>query len=88
MNRADIIRLARDAELIVWEVESQDWKIVESMKSIELFAALVAATEREACARVCDKVAERNKHTAAHVGWVLGNVECADAIRAKGNSHD
>ncbi len=52
MNHADIIRLARDAELIVWEVESQDWKIVESMKSIQRFAALIAAPLEEEIKRL------------------------------------
>lgn len=42
------------------------------------------AEEREACAKLCDEITERNKRTDAHAGWVLGNAECADAIRARG----
>jgi hypothetical protein len=44
---------------------------------------LVAAAEREACARLCDELVERNRAD-AHVAWVLGNSQCADAIRARG----
>lgn len=48
------------------------------------FAAMIASAEREACVKLCDEIAERNKRTDAHAGWVLGNTECADAIRARG----
>ena len=55
MTRDDIIRMAREAgftegmawlgEVLVWEAEP---------KNLERFAALVAAAEREACAKVCE----------------------------------
>ena len=42
------------------------------LPSLERFAALVAAAEREACAKVCD-------------GWMHANGnDCAAAIRARG----
>ena len=48
MNREDIIRMAREAG-------GDDWGIFrEFMPEIECFANLVAAAEREACAKVCD----------------------------------
>ena len=46
------------------------------------FAALVAAAEREACAKVCDVEAER-------LGWPTERFaadNCAAAIRARGNA--
>jgi len=46
---------------------------------LERFAELVAATEREACAKVCDKAAYWDGHVAAN---------CAAAIRARGDKHD
>lgn len=64
MNREDIIRMAHEAGLLPNpEVYIED---------LERFAALVAATEREACAKVC----EHQPH------WVA----CAAAIRARGNT--
>jgi hypothetical protein len=53
MSRDDIIRMAREANL--W----QSWleRIEASRKtiaSLEKFAALVAAHEREECAKFCD----------------------------------
>jgi hypothetical protein len=51
----------------------------------ERFAALVAAAEREACANLCDAIAERNE--ADHDScWSYGNWECAAAIRARGKA--
>jgi hypothetical protein len=50
MNRDDIIRMAREAEL-------EEWVIVDHWDELEHFAALVAAAEREACADECVKQA-------------------------------
>ena len=44
MNRDDIIRMAREAEMTTALV----------LPDLERFAALVAAAEREACAQVCE----------------------------------
>ena len=47
MNREDIIRMAREAD--------REWDCDRDMVEwLEWFAALVAAAEREACAKVCD----------------------------------
>ena len=66
MNREDIVRL--------WD-EANNWGIpIRSglVEELELFAALVAAAEREACAKVCEN-------------WGLGPAEsAADEIRARG----
>jgi hypothetical protein len=45
----DIIRMAREAD-IDWH---KHWNDDESNR-LEVFAAMVAAAEREACAKVCD----------------------------------
>jgi hypothetical protein len=47
MKQEDIIRMAREAGLIIDANQS-------GFDSVEAFAALVAATEREACAKVCE----------------------------------
>jgi hypothetical protein len=56
INRSDVIGMAREAGL--W----QSWleRLEESTKtiaSLEKFAALVAAHEREQCAKICDALA-------------------------------
>ena len=65
MNRDDITRMAREAGFVGFDGEN---------KCLRKFAALVAAAEREACARVCDD-------------WLnVRDDVCllADAIRARG----
>ena len=72
MTRDDIIRMAREAGFLC----DEDW-VTYGLPGFERFAALVAAAERETCAKVCD----------AHVDiWIIpaGPKECAAAIRARG----
>jgi hypothetical protein len=52
MNRDDIIRMAREADLLVLAQIPDDSVFVADL---ERFAALVAAAEREACAAVCEE---------------------------------
>jgi hypothetical protein len=73
VNREDIIRMAREARF----AEGMDWghEIWEAKTgNLERFAALVAAAEREACA----KVAETHQYVA---GW---DAQVAAAIRKRG----
>ncbi len=85
MNRDDIIRMAREAG---WTGIYSEWsspterisiEIPVTMEQIERFAALVAAAEREECAKVVDR-------------WYDGPssepemAEIAAEIRARGNS--
>jgi len=49
MNRDDIVRMAREAHLVMYDYDHP---------SLERFAALVAAAEREACAQSLDKQAD------------------------------
>ncbi len=51
MNREDIIRMAREAGLVPGPSPTS---------MLERFAAIVAAAEREACAKVCDEQVERS----------------------------
>jgi len=85
MDKKDIIRMAREAGL-----DPDLWNYTDAF---ERFAALVAAAEREACAKVCEDEASRAK-------WNWGNdlpqnqpfwnggeqlaSSCAAAIRARG----
>ena len=67
MNRDDIIRMAREAGFLV---PAKAW-----VMKFERFATLVAAAEREACAKVCEERERAN---------LYGVKECAAAIRARG----
>ena len=80
MNREDIIRMAREAG---FEVYGTDVWITDGwwLEELERFAALVAAAEREACAKVCDAVQKKNEDDGA---WMWEARNCAAAIRARG----
>lgn len=61
------------------ELEDQCWEDFgegESYLNHEKFAALIRSDEREACAKVCDEVAESRGDAD----------ECATEIRARGNA--
>ena len=84
MNQDDIIRIAQEAG---WEMDDSlvlepevIWYI--SQETLERFAALVAAHEREACAKVCDRVGYYHEiQQGAELAFDL-----AAAIRARGNT--
>ena len=78
MDREDIIRMAREAN-IKQAIETPHLLMVHEL---ERFAALVAAHEREACAKVCDAVQKKNEDDGA---WMWEARNCAAAIRARGN---
>ena len=46
-----------------------------------LFAHMIAAVEREECARVCEELAELNRQSADEFMWQWK--ECAEAIRSR-----
>ena len=70
MDREDIIRMAREAGLAYGTDE-------KPLGSVTRFAALVAATEREACARVCEDIDAEYEGEDVLATW------CAAAIRAR-----
>ena len=75
-----IIEMARQAgaefselpmmDAIVFAVDDRAW----NSKELEAFAQLVAAKEREECAKVCEEVNEHPSLTPRH---------CAESIRAR-----
>ena len=76
MDREEIIRMAREAGFEVYETDvwiTDGWWTEE----LERFAALVAAAEREACAKACDGM--------DHNGVMIA-ADCAAAIRARGQA--
>ena len=78
MNREDIIRMARESGIIQPEIV---------FTHLERFAALVAAAEREACAKLVEPSAEHRRD--ASWGYLGGKEgvdmldEIAAAIRAR-----
>ena len=70
MTKDDIIRMARVAGC---HDNDEEFRFVE-FRYLERFAALVAAAEREACAKVCEEP-----------GWNAADW-CAKAIRARGRA--
>ena len=74
MTREDVVRMAREAGMLfgghpipVWLGDDAD---------LERFAALVAAAEREACAKVCEP---QSAHDDPLTAWKI-----AAAIRSRG----
>ncbi len=78
MTQDDVIRMAKEAG---FECNSLGMTYTSGQLSdlLKSFAALVAAAEREACAKVCEEVGT-GKSGLIHVqAW-----GCAKAIRARG----
>ena len=85
MDREDIIRIAREAGLrvgtnlsgVVLVGSPAEIGLAHlTIEELERFAALVAAAEREACAKVCEGM--------DHNGVMIA-ADCAAAIRERGN---
>jgi len=85
MNREEIIKLAREAGLTVGTNISGVMLVGSpstpgiahiDIDEMQRFASLVAAAEREACARIADEVGDDDEDCHA---WTA-----ADAIRARG----
>ncbi len=71
MNREDIIRMAREAGY-------GDALADLHAPALERFAKLVAAAEREECAKVCDVLVDKHMFEGGYAN------ECAIAIRERG----
>jgi len=69
MTHDDIIRMAREAKLVIDGNNSGDDDLLA-------FANLVAAAEREECAKVCEAGVNSDKYPSL--------TDCAAAIRARG----
>ena len=80
MNREDIILMVQEAVIGSPTNENPfDFRLVK-METVERFAALVAAAEREACAKLCDyEMAEQGYGSD---GWYIAKA-LAETIRAR-----
>ena len=78
MKHEDIIRMAREAGISKpWDQEPVQWE------TLERFANLVAAAEREACAKVCDELVT-HAQTKGDNDAMFAAIACAFAIRERG----
>ena len=81
MNQ-ELIDMARQAGITMSSQYGAQWEA--NTEDLEAFAALVAAAEREACARVCDVITEKN--TWWDINEIEAAEECAAEIRARGDA--
>ena len=77
MTQDDIIRMAREAGMAFSELFGGQRIIDGWLPDLERFAQLIAAAEREACAKLCDDLDDDLPDGLA--GWQYG-----EAIRARG----
>ena len=73
MTKDDIIRMAEEARLVIDGNNS-------GQDDLLYFAVLVAAAEREACAKVCDEINNDYDGEEVSASWI------ATAIRARGTT--
>jgi len=52
-----------------------------TVEGLERFVALIAAAEREACARACEELEDRDNA----YEWNVAVLDCASVIRARGD---
>jgi hypothetical protein len=86
----NIIELAKQAGFFVADNEvyspsnQADHELTGFVKA---FAALVAAHEREACAKLCDDLPPPEGYNIVETSfWDVTSLACGDAIRARGTT--
>ena len=79
MKQKDIIRMAREASASM--LHGGEYALFGNT-AIERFAALVAAAEREACAKVCENIYAGDEGAG---DWPTPEM-CAASIRARGQA--
>ena len=83
MTRDEIIEMAREArdpdKVDAWQYV---WTLTQ--EELERFAALVAAAEREACAKACDELPMYGPDDETADWYGFAQADCAAAIRARG----
>ena len=65
----------------VWQSGTGRYTGTASIGELKRFEALVRADEREACAKVCDDLS-----LSQNSEWEVGTLDCAEAIRARGET--
>ena len=76
----DVIEMAREAGFTEGELAFMG-------DNFRRFADLVRADEREQCAKVCDDLSPPCGYNLTEISfWDVASLECAAAIRARGNT--
>jgi hypothetical protein len=97
VDRDDIIKMAREAGLLPIDIGPtiETWQMRRKEESLVRFAELVAAHEREACAKACEQIANELSNcppsfegTNAETKWIRAMGETigkpfVEAIRAR-----
>jgi hypothetical protein len=83
MTQNEIIEMAKEAR--IHRDDSWRFEMLQEKNALEVFAKLVAAEEREACAKVCETLWDTAGNGMATEDAAYGN-ECATAIRARGQA--
>jgi hypothetical protein len=81
MNQ-DIIEMAREAGMT-----KEMGSYIFGVNALQDFAKLVAAKEREACAKVCDELPAADIYNDTDQSmWDVTCMDCSTAIRARGEA--
>jgi len=87
MTRDDIVRMAREVAGVTYPAGIAGVKIGMSEEHLERFANLVAATEREECAKVCNgavgSASMYDSPDSAKFAYGIKN-HCQELIRERG----
>ena len=85
MTQIDVLKMAIEAGLAA--ETSEGIHMIWYPDNLHHFANLVAAKEREACAKLCDELPAPNVYSDSDKGmWDIASLACADAIRARGEA--
>ena len=85
MTKDDIIRMTRESQKENFHSDTGHWFHLE-VRDLARFAEMVAAAEREACAKVCEaeaSVVVVNASEEYQKGKEMGATVCAAAIRER-----
>jgi hypothetical protein len=83
MNIKDIRAIFTDAELALID----SGKYMPGRAVLDAKLDLAVAMEREACAKVCDDLPPPERMSLNNESlWEVATLDCADAIRARGNT--
>lgn len=94
MNREEIIRMAREAEIIDFRDASDDQHVAQMIEFLQRFADLVVAAERESCAKVCEEISddymrsESRLYPEMKTDAQAGASDCEAAIRARNTNKE
>jgi len=82
MKHEDVIRMAREAAQGSHRMELVTCFGLQGADELERFAVLVAAAEREACAKVCDE----HRQMSTNIDSFDWSDSCAESIRSRSQS--